>query len=95
MNWKKLLLIAATVGAFTFVAAPKSEAGVSVGIGVGFPVAYPAYGYPYYPYAYGYPYPYYPYGYGPYYGSFGFGAGFHSRSVVVVRHPHVVHHHHP
>jgi len=40
--------------------APESNAGVSIGIGVGFP----AYGYPaYYPYGYScYPYSYYPYG---------------------------------
>ncbi len=53
MNWKKLLLIAAVIGTLAFVSAPKSEAGVQVGIGIGFPIAYPAYGYgyPYYPYA--------------------------------------------
>ena len=57
MNWKKLLLIALVAGGIAFVPAPRSDAGVSVGIGFGFPVGY--YGYPYYPY-YG-PYPYYGY----------------------------------
>lgn len=97
MNWKKLLLIAAAIGAFALASAPKSDAGVRVGIGIGFPVAYPAYGYPYYPYyPYGYAYPYgYPYGYAPYYGSFGFGPVVHSGRVVVVRDGHHVHHHHP
>jgi hypothetical protein len=40
MNWKKLLLIATVAGAFTFAAAPKSEAGVRVGIGIGLPIGY-------------------------------------------------------
>jgi len=94
MNWKKLLLIAATIGAFAFASAPKSNAGVRVGIGIGFPVAYPVYGYPYYPYGYAYPYGY-PYGYAPYYASFGFGPVVHSRPVVVVRNGRHVRHHHP
>ena len=52
---KKLLLIALVAGGLAFVPAQRSDAGVSVGIGVGFP---------------GY-YGYYPYGYyGPYYGSY-------------------------
>lgn len=94
MTWKKLLLIAAVAGAFTFAAAPKSDAGVRVGIGIGLPVAYPAYGYPYYPY-YGYPYgygPYYPYGYYP--GFYSSGVVF-SRPVAVFHNGrHVVHHRH-
>ena len=54
MNWKKLLVIAAVVGAFAFVSAPKSEAHVSIGIGIGLPLAYPVgfYG-GYAPYGYG------------------------------------------
>ncbi|MDQ2867215.1 MAG: hypothetical protein M3R59_02215 [Verrucomicrobiota bacterium] len=58
---KKLLLIIALAGGFIFVGAPKSEAGISVGIGFGGPV-----GYGYYPYGAPYyaAYPaYYPYGY--------------------------------
>ena len=89
MNWKKLLLIAAVVGAFTFAAAAKSEAGVRVGIGIGFPVGFGySCGYPYagyYPYAYGYPY-YYPYGYV----SYGYAPFVYGRSVVNTR-PVVVH----
>jgi hypothetical protein len=65
MNWKKFLLIGLAIGALAFTAAPRAEAGVSVGIGFGFPGCY-GYGYPaYYPYGYGY------YGggyYGGYYG---------------------------
>lgn len=80
MSWKKILLIAAVAGAFTFASAPKSEAGVRVGIGigVGFPVGY---------YGCAYPYPaYYPYGY-PYYGYYR--AGFY-RGPVVYRRPVVI-----
>jgi hypothetical protein len=94
MTWKKLLLIAAVAGAFTFAAAPQTDAGVRVGIGIGLPVGYPAYGYPYYPYGYPYAYaPYYPYGYYP--GFYGSTVVF-SRPVSVVHrgHPRVVHHHH-
>jgi len=75
---KKFMSIALLAIGFIMLTAPESNAGVSIGIGVGFPV----YGYPaYYPYGYGYyPYSYYPYGapdyrpviyyssvYGPYY----------------------------
>ncbi len=73
---KKFLMVALIAGGILTGAAPKSHAGVSIGIGVGFPGYYPVgYGYPYY----GYPYcaPYYPYraayyrpayiGYRPYY----------------------------
>ncbi len=56
MNWKKLLLMVLTVGAFGLAAVPESKAGVSVGIGIGVPAGYP-YGY----YPYGYRYGYYPY----------------------------------
>ncbi len=49
MNWKKLLLIAAVAGAFTFAFTAKSDAGVRVGIGIGLPIGYSC-GYPgYYP----------------------------------------------
>jgi hypothetical protein len=57
MNWKKFLLIALAVGAFGFAGVPRSEARVSVGIGIGFPFGYSSYGY-------GYPYGYNSYGYG-------------------------------
>jgi hypothetical protein len=62
---KKLLLIAVVVAGFALVGVSRAEAGVSVGIGIGFPGCYP---YGYYPYAYPayYPYPYYGY-YRPYY----------------------------
>ena len=75
---KKFMMIALLAIGFIMLAVPESNAGVSVGIGIGFP----GYGYPaYYPYGYGcYPYGYYPYGapyfrpviyyssfYGPYY----------------------------
>ena len=61
---KKFMIIALLAIGFIVLTAPESNAGVSIGIGVGFPV----YGYPaYYPYGYGYyPYSYYPYG-APYY----------------------------
>jgi hypothetical protein len=54
---KKFITIALAI-AFIMVAAPELNAGVSIGIGVGFPAVY---GYPaYYPYGYGcYPYSYY------------------------------------
>jgi hypothetical protein len=97
MSWKKILLILAVVGAVSFASAPKSDAHVSVGIGIGFPVGF-AYGYPYagyYPYGYAYPYGYgYPYAYGYY--PYGFGSRVVvSRPVVVHRGGHhVVHHHH-
>src|SRR6266498_2719828 len=70
---KRLLLIALMAGGLAFVPAQRSDAQVSVGIGVG----YPSYGYRYYPYGYGYypyryyrPYRYYGYSRGPsyYYG---------------------------
>lgn len=80
---KKFLLIALAVGGLTIAAAPRSEAGVSVGIGFGVPVGY----YPYcgVPYGYGYPYRYYHYRpravvYRPYY-------GYHGRRVYHAR-PH-------
>ncbi len=94
MNWKKLFLITAVVGAFAFVSAPKSEARVSIGIGIGLPIAYPVYGYPYYggyyPYAYGY----------PAYGSYGYARpivyrspyAYHRRPVIY--RGRVVHHRH-
>ncbi len=75
MNCKKLPLIAASIGCFGFVAAPRADAGLSVGIGIGAPVGF-GYGYGggygygcarpvyYSPYAYGYsPYGYYQPGY--------------------------------
>ena len=59
---KKFMIIALLAISFIALAAPESKAGVSIGVGVGFPGVY---GYPaYYPYGYGcYPYGYYP----PYY----------------------------
>jgi hypothetical protein len=55
---KKFMIIALLAISFIVLAAPESNAGVSIGIGVGFPGVY---GYPaYYPYGYGcYPYGYY------------------------------------
>ena len=56
MNWKKLLLIGSVAGLLAFVPVQRSDAGVSVGIGIGFPGYYG-----YYPYGYYRPYPYYGY----------------------------------
>jgi len=60
MNWKRVLLIALVASGLAFVPVQRSDAQVSVGIGVGFPGGY--YGYPgyygYYPYGYYRPYPY-------------------------------------
>jgi hypothetical protein len=61
---KKLLLIALVAGGLTFVPAQRSDAGVSVGIGFGFPGYYGYYPSGYY-YPYYRPYPYYSYYYGP------------------------------
>jgi hypothetical protein len=84
MNWRKYLLIALVAAGCAFAPAPQSDAGVSVGIGVGFPGAYPYYGY--FPYG---PYPYYP---NPYYRtSFYVGPSFywyHGRRVYYTRHRH-------
>jgi hypothetical protein len=68
MNWKKILLIGSVAGLMAFVPVQRSDAGVSVGIGIGFPGYYGYYPYGYYPYRYSYyrPYPYYGY-YRPYY----------------------------
>ena len=55
---KKFMIIALLAIGFIVLAVPASNAGVSIGIGLGFPAVY---GYPaYYPYGYGYPYGYYP-----------------------------------
>jgi hypothetical protein len=61
---KKFMIIALLAIGFIGLTAPESNAGVSIGIGVGFPV----YGYPaYYPYGQGgYPYGYYQSSYYPY-----------------------------
>ena len=59
---KKLLLIALMASGLAFVPVQRSDAQVSVGIGVG----YPGY-YGYYPYGYYRPYPYYGYYSGPSY----------------------------
>ena len=67
---KKLLLIALMVSGLAFVPMQRSDAQVSVGIGVRFPggyYGYPGYGYGYYPYGYYRPYPYYGYYGGPSY----------------------------
>jgi len=64
---KKFITIALLAIGFIVLAVPESKAGVSVGIGFGFPAVYGYPGYPYggcYPYAY--PASYYPYG-APYY----------------------------
>ena len=62
---KKFMIIALLAIGFVMLTVPESNAGVSVGIGFGFPAVY---GYPgYYPYGYGcYSSGYYPYGYYPY-----------------------------
>jgi hypothetical protein len=61
---KKFMIIALLAIGFVMLTVPESNAGVSVGVGFGFP----GYGYPTYdPYGYGcYPYGYYPYSYYPY-----------------------------
>ena len=73
---RKLIIIALVAAGFIGLTLPESKAGVSVGIGIGFPgvYGYPGYGYPYgYPAAYPYGAPYYQpvvyYSavYGPYY----------------------------
>lgn len=85
MNWKRLLLIALVAGGIAFVPAPRSDAGVSVGIGFGFPVGY--YGYPYYGYYRPYAYPYYrPYPYGYYVGPSFYWYGGHRHRVHRVHH---------
>ena len=68
---KKFMTIALLAAGFILLATPESNAGVSIGIGVGFPgvCGYPAY----YPYGYGYyppyfrPVIYYSAAFGPYY----------------------------
>lgn len=85
MNWKKLLLIAVLAAGFAFVSAPRSEAGLSVGIGFGGPVSYGYGGYGGYGYG--------GYGYGrPYYSSYGYGYAPHGyyqpNYVRVVVRPH-------
>jgi hypothetical protein len=83
---KKLLLIGLVAGVIAFVPAQRSDAGVSVGIGFGFPVGY---GYPYYGYYGPYAYPYYrPYPYSYYVGPSFYWSGGHRHRV------HRVHHHH-
>jgi hypothetical protein len=56
MKWKKFLLIGSVAGLLAFVPVQRSDAGVSIGIGIGFPGYYG-----YYPYGYYRPYPYYGY----------------------------------
>jgi hypothetical protein len=65
---KKVMLIALMACGLAFVPAQRSDAQVSVGIGVGYPSYgyYRPYGYGYYPYTYYRPYRYYGY-YRPYY----------------------------
>ncbi len=59
---KKVLLIALVASGLAFVPVQRSNAQVSIGIGVGLPGYYG-----YYPYGYYRPYPYYGYYYRPYY----------------------------
>src|SRR5216117_1633786 len=90
MNWKKLLLIGLVASGFAFTATPRSDAGVSFGIGFG-PgyYGYPAYyGYGYYPYGYYRPYPYY---YSYYGGPTFYWSGGHR---VYYRHHHRHHYYH-
>ena len=56
---KKFMMIALVAIGFIVMATPESNAGVSIGIGLGFPGGFC--GYPYGSYGY-YPYSYYPYG---------------------------------
>jgi hypothetical protein len=62
---KKFMMIALVAIGFIVIATPESNAGVSIGIGFGFPgfFGYPAY----YPYGYYPPVIYYSSVYGPYY----------------------------
>ena len=59
---KKFMMIALVAIGFIVIATPESNAGVSIGIGFGFPVGFCGYPacYPYGPYGYN-PYGYYPY----------------------------------
>jgi len=70
---KRVLLIALMVGGLAFVPAQRSDAQVSVGIGVGYPAYRYGYynGYGYYPYGYYRPYRYYGYSTGPSYYRYG------------------------
>jgi len=82
---KKFMMIALVAIGFIVIATPQSNAGVSIGIGFGFPgfCGYPAYyPYSYYPYgaAYYRPVVYYGSGYRPYY-------WWHGRRIFV-RHRH-------
>ena len=63
---KKFMMIALVAIGFIVIATPESNAGVSIGIGFGYPAYYP---YGYYPYgaAYYRPVVYYSSGYRPYY----------------------------
>jgi hypothetical protein len=58
LNYKRFLLIALVAAGLMIASASRSDAGVSVGIGIGFPVGYVGYGYA--PYGYTYPAYYYP-----------------------------------
>ena len=62
---KKFMMIALVAIGFIVIATPESNAGVSIGVGFGFPgfCGYPAY----YPYGYYPPVIYYSSVYGPYY----------------------------
>ena len=75
---KKFMMIALVASGFIVIATPESNAGVSIGIGFGFPgfCGYPAY----YPYGYYPPVIYYSSAYGPYY-------WWHGRRIFV-RHRH-------
>src|SRR5215210_1214113 len=88
MNWKKLLLIGVIAAGFGFVAAPRADAGLSVGIGIGAPLGYGGYGYGGYGYGgYGYARPVYysPFGYSPYgYSSFGYSNSYYQPYTRVV-----------
>ena len=76
---KKFMMIALVAIGFIVIATPESNAGVSIGIGFGYPAYYPygyyPYGAPYYP-----PVVYYSSVYGPYY-------WWHGRRIFV-RHRH-------
>ena len=57
---KKFLMIGLVIAGFAFASVPRSEAGISVGIGFGYPgYSYGSYPYGYYPYGCYRPYAYY------------------------------------
>ena len=84
---KKLLLIALMVSGLVFVPMQRSDAQISVGIGVGSPggyYGYPGYGYSNNPYGYSRPYPYYGGYYGDLHTTGPVGTGFIPATIVTI-----------